>query len=525
MKILFQRVNSFERFMLKIERMKRLNLYIKISLVAALITTLMFGVALILITVKIASVVQEKEKELARTQADEFAEHVQGLRTFDTIQLQQSANLVSNIYPNLSAVRIWKFENGAFFENVSSADSSPLKEISSQSREKLLTKSKSESIENSTFRVFSPLRNINGQVLGAVEISEPLDNPWTIAADFAQSVIGITVLTISFLVLGIYLLFRYFVNNPVNSLLSAMSEVETGNLTVKAKIFAPDEIGNVASKFNKMVSSLSEMTVEREKYQETLQFRVMEATEELQKKNEQLNDANLQIWQMSQKVTEIERLASAGQTAAQFAHEVGTPLNLISGHIQLLRLKENDVKNSRLEIISEQIERIERIVRQTLDRTKISKGEHELLNLNSVLQKTFDASEPLFDEQKVKFIKSLQKNLPSIEGNSDHLQQVFINLIKNALDANCRELKVETAVEYGKIVVTFSDNGSGMIKEVKDRIFDVLYTTKGKRGTGLGLVVVKQILQEHNAEIEVESEKDKGTKFILKFSINAAAEI
>lgn len=222
---------------------------------------------------------------------------------------------------------------------------------------------------------------------------------------------------------------------------------------------------------------------------------------------------------MSQKVKEVERLASAGQTAAQFAHEVGTPLNLISGHIQLLRLKEKEANGSRLEIISQQIERIERIVRQTLDRTKINKGESESLNLNDVLQKTFDAAEPLFDEHQVKVISELQKDLPNISGNADHLQQVFINLIKNALDANCSELRIESLTKGERVILTFSDNGLGMIKDVKDRIFDVLYTTKGKSGTGLGLVVVKQILQEHNAEIEVESEINQGTTFILSFPI------
>ncbi|CAN5246055.1 hypothetical protein BH10ACI1_BH10ACI1_11610 [soil metagenome] len=519
MKFSLSQFNNFGSTMVEKKPMKPLKLYIKISLAASVITVLMFGVALAFLTVKIANLVEEKEKELARTQAAEFAEHIQGLRTTDTVLLRQSANLISNTQPNLSAVRVWKYEDGVFSEMIASEDSSPSTEISREVQTSLIRKEKTESIDKNTFRVFSPLRNFNGQLLGAVEIAEPLDSPWTIAAGYAESVIGFTLLTVTLMILGIYLMFRYLVNNPITSLLNAMAQAETGNLAVQADIFAEDELGKVASKFNVMVSSLNEMTAEREKYQENLRLRVREATEELRQKNEQLGDANLQLWQMSQKVTAVERLASAGQTAAQFAHEVGTPLNLISGHIQLLRLQEKDAEGSRLEIISNQIERIERIVRQTLDRTKISKGGLETINLNEVLQKTFDATEPLLDEHKIKFISELQNNLPNISANADYLQQVFINLIKNALDANCRELKIESLAKDNKVIVTFSDDGSGMTKDVKDRIFDVLYTTKGKSGTGLGLVVVKQILQEHDAEIEVESQPNIGTKFTLIFPI------
>ena len=515
--------------------MRPLKLHIKTSLLASLITVLMFVVALAFVSVKIASLLQEKEKDLARLQASEFAEHIEGLQNSqDTSELKQLADLVDNTQPNLTAVRVWKLQaNGDFSELTASDDSSPAREIPNQTQLSLLQKQKTEILFGSAetfkadFRAFAPLLDKQQRIFGAIEIAQTLDSPWTIATGYAQSEASVAFATVILIMMSTYLLFRYLVYRPLKLLLSAMSQAETGNLDVQAPVFVEDELGQVATKFNLMVSSLNEMTKEREKYQEILQDKVDEATGKLKNKNEQLSDANRELWQMSRRLLEIERLAAAGQTAAQFAHEVGTPLNLISGHVQLLRLKTQKDDAERLEIISNQIERIERIVRSTLDRTRISQGEQNLVDVNDVLQRTFDATAPTLDEKKVKLIAKLDADLPNISGDADHLQQVFINLINNALDAlpNGGELRVSTNLEtrgsnQHTVVIDFTDTGLGMTKSVLQKIFDVLYTTKGKHGTGLGLVVVKQIMQEHHGEIEVESEVGKGTTFRLRFPIS-----
>jgi signal transduction histidine kinase len=112
--------------------------------------------------------------------------------------------------------------------------------------------------------------------------------------------------------------------------------------------------------------------------------------------------------------------------------------------------------------------------------------------------------------------------MPNIEGNADRLQQVFLNLINNAADAmpNGGEISFTTRNEEKHVVVEVSDTGIGMDEATKKRIFEPLFTTKQRgRGTGLGLVVVRQILVEHKAQITVESEKGKGTCFRLQFPV------
>jgi signal transduction histidine kinase len=302
-----------------------------------------------------------------------------------------------------------------------------------------------------------------------------------------------------------------------------MEKAKTGNLAAEiADKIKQDEFGQLSNNFNSMMSQIREMSSERERQNEILQVKVSEATAELMQKNEQLETANLELFRTARKMTEMERLAAAGQTAAQFAHEVGTPLNLISGHVQLLEtsLPADSKEASRLQTINTQIERIEQIVREMLDRTRFGASEHISLNLNDLLRKIFDAIEPTLLENKVELKTNLAENLPPVSGDANRLQQVFLNLVNNALDAmpTGGKLEISTAVDKNKVVVEFADNGVGMSEETSAKIFQPLFTTKERgRGTGLGLVVVKQILQEHEAEIEVESEAGKGAKFTIYF--------
>jgi two-component system NtrC family sensor kinase len=309
-----------------------------------------------------------------------------------------------------------------------------------------------------------------------------------------------------------------------------MDTAKAGNLSVKVveKGTTVDEFGRLSNGFNEMIGQIREMTAERERQNEILHEKIQEATAELQHKNEQLETANLELFRTTRKMSEMERVVATGQTAAQFAHEVGTPLNLISGHAQLLQadLSENSKEANRLQVITSQIERIENIVREMLDRTRFGATEHTAVNLNEVLSKIFDAVEPTLQESHVELQTSLTPNLPNVSGDAERLQQVFFNLVKNALDAMPEggKLEVSTSAEQNKVFVEFTDNGVGMNEEVRHQIFQPLFTTKERgRGTGLGLMVVKQIMQNHEGEIRVESALGKGTTVRLIFSAKIAS--
>src|SRR5205823_11254008 len=151
-------------------------------------------------------------------------------------------------------------------------------------------------------------------------------------------------------------------------------------------IQAQDEIGRLSFGFNKMVTRLKEMSEKQKAYEQHLEERVLDATTEIAERNDQLEEANRQLFEIQRQLTKFERLAAAGQLAAQFAHEVGTPLNLISGHVQLLAVRIKDPKTrERLDLIASQIARIERIVRNMLDATRRPRPELQPTDINALL--------------------------------------------------------------------------------------------------------------------------------------------
>jgi signal transduction histidine kinase len=265
------------------------------------------------------------------------------------------------------------------------------------------------------------------------------------------------------------------------------------------------------------------MTAEGEAYQKRLEERVGEATTELAQRNAELKEANTTLFEIQRELTKFERLAVAGQLAAQFAHEVGTPLNLISGHVQLLAAKTSDPKaTERLNLISSQIERIERIVRNMLDATRRQRPQIEPMDLNALLRRIFEVTEPTLAAHGVELITDFEKDLPLISGDSDQLQQVFINLINNSLDAMPKggRLTFATALVGKEIEVRCRDTGEGIREEIKKHVFEPFFTTKPRgQGSGLGLAVVQQILHEHGGSITVNSHHQEGHEEGTEFEI------
>jgi two-component system, NtrC family, sensor kinase len=522
--------------------MRPLKLHTKTTLLASAITLAVLGVVLAVTSVRFAERVREEQKELAKTQAERLAEHISQMpEPHDPAQVASVASLVHGSRPDAVTVRVWERVGGLFSEVAASSESQRTEEIPDEVKAALRSGIETQVVEarpagadDSLYRVFAPVFT-EGRVSGAVEVIEKLDSAPSIAWNYGRSTLWLALLAVVAITLGILLLFRHFVYRPVGRLLEAMGQVRAGRLDAQAAESAPDEIGTLTREFNLMLARLREMTGEREAQKQTLERRVREATSELAERNEQLEDTNLELYRTTRRLTELERLAAAGQLAAQFAHEVGTPLNLISGHVQLLladSTHDPDAERTRLATISAQIERIERIVRQMLDRTRPEAGAHALLDLNTLLRRTFDAAAPTLDASHVELDAALDASPAYVQGDADRLQQVFINLVNNALDAMPEggQLRVTTAFNSngaddvdgtngaGRVVIEFADTGTGMTKDVRAHIFDPLYTTKARgRGTGLGLVVVRQVLAEHGGQIEVESEPGSGACFRLTF--------
>ncbi len=235
-----------------------------------------------------------------------------------------------------------------------------------------------------------------------------------------------------------------------------------------------------------------------------------------------LVDDITQRMQLEEQLVQTEKLTSLGLLAAGVAHEVNTPLAVISNYIQMLakQLPSNDPRQKLTDKIVKQTFRASEIVNNLLNFSRTGGAAFKEVNLNQVIDETLTLVTHPFRAGNVQVIKNLEADLPGILGSSNRLQQVFLNLFLNAKDAmpSGGMLEVRTAAHNGTVEIEVADTGMGIQRENLARVFDPFFTTKATgRGTGLGLSVSYGIIKEHAGKIEVRSTPGKGTSFRLEF--------
>ncbi len=237
---------------------------------------------------------------------------------------------------------------------------------------------------------------------------------------------------------------------------------------------------------------------------------------------------------LAEQLSHSEKMAAIGQMAAGIAHELNTPLGIILGYTQLL---EEDLEGQgevyeMLKKIESQAQLCKRIVKGLLKFAREERRVFTEVNLNELIEEVLSLVEHTLAMDFIEVIRRYDPKLPPLKGDPEKLKQVFMNLITNAQHAIGEKGKIYITTRYdpakGEILAAVADTGCGIPKEIQDRIFEPFFTTKGEgKGTGLGLAVVKAILEEHGASIEFQSpvedeslgEKGKGTVFIIRFPL------
>ncbi len=334
----------------------------------------------------------------------------------------------------------------------------------------------------------------------------------------------------------LHFLFTGLLVRRFDRLIAAMNAARRGDLATRAPVEHEDEIGTIAQRYNEMMDEIEIASRERDRLLEEqktfnlqLQEKVREATQVLSSTNEKLREANQDLLDTQRRLTQSERAAVAGQMAAAFAHEIGSPLSAMSTHLQLMA--ENPSTSSdtqrRLKLILDQVGRITGFVEELLSETRASVQARTSVQLNQILGQLLLFLEQHLQKQRVKVETHFSPNLPSIEANPQQLQQVFLNLLNNACDAmpegGVVVLKTNASLgEDGKeyVVVSVEDNGAGIPQEKQAHIFEPFFTTKDlHRGTGLGLSIASKIIRQHHGNIELHSVPGVGSKFTLRFPV------
>ncbi len=386
--------------------------------------------------------------------------------------------------------------------------------------------------------VIAPL-HVGPKIVGGVRVVSSLDEAQSYLSKKKDRTIIITVSSILIIMVTLTLLFRKLVGNPIQKLVDAMAQAEKGDLEAEAHIPSQDELGKLGLNFNQMLRRIREtheqnvhLLAQVNQFNEELTRKIQAATSELAKRNEELRLLNEALFESQRQLGQSEKLAALGQVTATMAHQMGTPLNSISGYIQLMLREENlqAKERERLKIIESQLDRLADSVKNMLSFTRQPKPQLRRLGMNEVLEELIRLSDPWFHARNVRLSTLLSPNLPPILGDPTHLQTLFLNLITNALDAMPQggALTIETrqtrapslSGNGGWIEISIADTGIGITEESKKKIFEPFYTTKKLgEGTGLGLAICNQIVKEHSGKIEVESEVGIGSAFRVSIPI------
>jgi len=347
-----------------------------------------------------------------------------------------------------------------------------------------------------------PLQDNGGKSIGGVVILQPTSlvekeiekAKWSIFITIFVLICG----TLALVLWGT----REWINQPISKLIEGIRSLAKGNLDQKIDLKRGDELSELAQAFN-------QMAIDLKKAQERI---IQEAETKLE---------------LERTLRHSEKLATVGQLASGLAHEVGTPLNIIYGRAELIQRKMEDKEEIQKNVntILRQTERITKIIQQLLGMVRKKKPEYAALDISALLDTILDLLDHQVQRQGVRVLKEWKDSLPPVTGDPDQLQQVFLNLILNAiqsmpeggtlrLSASSKRISKEGLEEAQRkyMEICVEDTGVGIEREVIQNLFTPFFTTK-VTGTGLGLMVSQGIVRDHEGWIEVESEVGKGSVF------------
>lgn len=222
---------------------------------------------------------------------------------------------------------------------------------------------------------------------------------------------------------------------------------------------------------------------------------------------------------------EANRFETLGRFVTGMLHDLGTPLAVITGQLEIVLNKEdNNLPRERLNIIHGQIGLCTDIVRSAMNFLRHETQRFSILNINDVAEACLGVSTPVLQKLGIAVKRELAQNIPICQGDFVLLRQAVLNLINNACQAmeqqeGVRELTVRTWRDPEHICIAVSDTGPGVPPELRTKIFDTFFSTKGERGTGLGLAAVKNIMRRHNGDVVVRENAAGGAEFVLRFPV------
>lgn len=358
------------------------------------------------------------------------------------------------------------------------------------------------------------------RILGVVDILVSVDLLKADLASYRNRIILLTVLLIILLGASLTFFTLHLVNRPVNELLRLTARLAKGQLDCEMTPTSNDELGELMRAFQFMTTNLRQARNDLEEWGRTLEEKVKDRSEELQR--------------MQMQLVHTEKLASLGELVAGIAHEINNPLSgiLIFSSLVAKDKRLDPALQKDLETISNEAQRCAGIVKGLLEFARDYQPKKTTSDINQILIDSLRLVECQSVFQNVAILRQLDNNLPLIMADQNQLKQVFINIFINAgqamQDLKRGELQIITRrSDEGDdgVMVTIRDSGHGVPEEQLGKLFDPFFTTKGTGGTGLGLSVSYGIIQAHGGTISAESTQGSGTTFTIRLPCSSEKQI
>ena len=325
-----------------------------------------------------------------------------------------------------------------------------------------------------------------------------------------------------------YVVFFYLFRRPARDIVVAMRAAQAGDSGARAIVRGDDEIGDIARGFNALMDELTRRDRERDGlmarisgFNDELQREIASATAELRS----VNDA---LFHAQQRLARSERFAAMGQVAASLAHDIGTPLNSIGGHVELLarRCASDDDAQRRLGIIRSALQSIVGTVQALLSRANRRRSVPRPMDLATVVTNTLRLVGPTLDAHRISVTVDVRGAIPVV-GDPERVENVLLNLINNALDAmpSGGRLALFARASDDRLMgeLAVQDSGPGVPPDVTPHLFEPAWTSK-PAGGGFGLASSRELMEEQGGALEFDAHATGGACFVMRLPA-AAGEV
>jgi two-component system NtrC family sensor kinase len=502
-----------------------LSLRARLGLSAAFVVAVVVGLATLIENRVVLNAVEAEARDAAAATALGIAGELSERPAFPTgTDLDTMLFDFTRVEPALRSITVTN-QAGESGPTVLTTDETPAPEALALSDRAVRERKPASSADPTARRlhfVAVPLER-DHHLAGTVVVAVSLDSAFAVRREIETTAFVFAALATLVLAIALDHLARGLVIRPLGAIREVMARAAAGDLDARVDAVRGDEIGAVARGLNAMLARLAD-------FNSALRREVEHATRELREANRQLAETAQRLFGARRDLARSEQLAAAGRMAADVAHQVGTPLNLVSGYVQMLLAEQaaGSREAEKLRTVREQIDKVTTIVRGLLDQARRPALDRRPVSAAALLEGVAELARPTLAAAHVDLVLDVPAGLPEVFVDAGQIEQALLNLVTNSRDAMPEggRLRLSARGLDGFVEMAVSDSGHGMPPEVLSQVFDPLFTTKPPgRGTGLGLPIVREVVAAHGGTADFESRDGFGTTVTIRLPrLNPKAE-